>query len=621
MSASSPTTVPRMLHRPPPSWRSRHVFGALRLRPAEAQHSHAEGDLLKRFAVGAATVVELGVAEGGSAAELRSVMAPNGRLYLVDPYEPGKLRMSMPRIIARRTVRRVRNGTVIWIRSRSDEAIHGWGRPIDYLFIDADHSYERASSDWRLWTPFVRVGGQVALHDSVVFPGGWADPDSGPVRLLAEVLSDGADWTLVRQADSLTIVQRVGVATRNGTDRVGTIAPGPRSRNQRGLRVLRVADVPSTPTAGMSGFMLSSGAEMGRRGHDVSFWFRGRLAPTIDRSGIRRLFVPWLIVARVLAAVVRRQRFDIVEIHEPLAGPYGLLAHLFPRRLPACVVLSFGLEERGWQAQLDHLRVYGRRPPLKSRVLVPLTLLSQSRLGLRTAAAVLVPSSADRDYLIHRLQVPAERVSCAFTGVSKALFEVASSAGPEPRVLFLGSWIERKGTHELVAAWSRLAAVRPSARLTIAGTGESGVVAEQTRGLQGAELLPVVTREELPKLLGDHNIFVLPSWFEGLSLAMLEAAAAGLACVVTGICGSLDVFRPGDPLQDGAVLVRPNDVDDLYEALLTVIDDRDLRAALGRRARERARRFAWSETADRSLAAYAAAAKQQASRGARGVDK
>jgi glycosyltransferase involved in cell wall biosynthesis len=587
-----------MLHRPPPSWRSRHVFGAIGLRPASAQHSRAEAELLKRFAADARTVVELGVAEGGSAAELRSVMAVDGHLHLVDPYEPGQLRISMPRIVARRTVGRVRNGRVTWIRSRSDEAISGWGSPIDFLFIDADHSYERASSDWRLWTPYVVPGGHVALHDSVVFPGGWTGPDDGPVRLLSELMAEGTEWGVVAQADSLTVVRRRGTAAgRNGSVR-------------RRVRVLRAADVPRSTTAGMSGFMLRSGAELERHGHEVTYLFRDRLAPQLTHSGLRRLLVPWLIVARVAGSILRGERTDVVEIHEPLSAPYAVISRLFGRRLPECGVLSFGLEDRGWSAQLAHLRIHGRKPSLKSRILVPLTLLSQARIGLQAAAVVLVPSSTDRDHLVQQLGLPEERVSCVFTGVDEALFELPTIDHDEPRFLFLGTWIERKGTLELTSAWRRLVADRPQARLTIAGAGDYDWVRATAGELPGVQLVPIVERQQLPALLTQHNIFVLPSFFEGMSLAMLEAAAAGLACVVTGVCGSLDVFRPPNPEEDGALLVRPSDEQRLYEALLRLVDDRELRVALGVRARARARSFTWSQTAEEALAAYLGALKR-----------
>jgi predicted O-methyltransferase YrrM len=207
----SDVVLPRVQHRPPTGWRSRHLFGALRLRPPAAQHSLAEAALLKRYGTDATTVVELGVAEGGSAAELRSVMSARGCIYLVDPYEPGSLGISLAQIIARRTVGCVRNGEVRWIRARSDDAVKQWSGTIDFLFIDADHSYERARSDWDLWTPFVQVDGRVALHDSVVFSGGWTDQESGPVRLVAEIVAGGSDWEIVDQADSMTVMRRKGI--------------------------------------------------------------------------------------------------------------------------------------------------------------------------------------------------------------------------------------------------------------------------------------------------------------------------------------------------------------------------------------------------------------------------
>ena len=201
-----------LLHRPAPGWRNRHLFGALGMRPPIAQHSHTEAALLMRYAAGADTIVELGVAEGGSAAELRAAMSPRGQLFLVDPYEPGRFGLSLVRMVARRAVNDVRRGRVKWVRSPSDVAVVGWGRRIDFLFIDADHSYERAAGDWSLWTPFVAPGGHVALHDSVVFPGGWTDERSGPVRLLGEILAPplapAVAWTLVDQADSLSILRR-----------------------------------------------------------------------------------------------------------------------------------------------------------------------------------------------------------------------------------------------------------------------------------------------------------------------------------------------------------------------------------------------------------------------------
>src|SRR5690349_4553788 len=90
ISSSSPL-LGDVLHRPHRRLLRRSVFGVVRLRPPIAEHTEAEGRLLQRYASGAECIVELGVAEGGSAGALREVMDPHGTLVLVDPYPSGRL--------------------------------------------------------------------------------------------------------------------------------------------------------------------------------------------------------------------------------------------------------------------------------------------------------------------------------------------------------------------------------------------------------------------------------------------------------------------------------------------------------------------------------------------------
>ena len=112
--------------------------------PAIAQVSADEGRL-ERCAAGAGSIVEIGIAEGGSAWHLRRALSPDGTITLIDTY-PTVLRMNMSRVIARRLVESVDRGHVEWLRMRSDAAVHGWSRPIDFLFIDGDHAYEAVSA-------------------------------------------------------------------------------------------------------------------------------------------------------------------------------------------------------------------------------------------------------------------------------------------------------------------------------------------------------------------------------------------------------------------------------------------------------------------------------------------
>lgn len=190
-----------MRYRPPPSWRDRHVFAVLGLRAPIAQHTSAEGKLLQQYSRDARHIVELGVAKGGSALECRQVMAADGTITLVDPYPPGQLRTSLALRVARRTVSNSQRGRAEWMQITSDEAARTRAGPIDFLFIDADHSYQRAAADWAAWSPWVVPDGVIALHDSRVFTGGWTDPSTGPVRPVDEILSSG-QWHRLDGVDS-----------------------------------------------------------------------------------------------------------------------------------------------------------------------------------------------------------------------------------------------------------------------------------------------------------------------------------------------------------------------------------------------------------------------------------
>jgi predicted O-methyltransferase YrrM len=187
--------------------RNHTVFGAAGLRPAIAQHSRAEAELLQRHAAGAHTIVEIGVAEGGSAWDMRTVMDPDGTLVLIDTY-PTVMGVNLSRITARRLLDGVNRGRVEWVRARSDDAIAGWSRPIDFLLIDGDHDYEPVKRDWEDWSAHVVPGGKVAFHDALT-AAAWVDDSFGSARFVGELLTSPPDgWTLIDQADSMAILQR-----------------------------------------------------------------------------------------------------------------------------------------------------------------------------------------------------------------------------------------------------------------------------------------------------------------------------------------------------------------------------------------------------------------------------
>ena len=187
------------------------LFALVGFRPVLGQHTHQEDTALRKWAEGKSRLVEIGVAEGASAVTLREAMAPQGNLWLIDPFHLSRFqRLNTTKRVAHRAVGKIKNGRAIWISEFSFKAAKNWVGQIDFLFIDGDHSEAGVQRDWEDWNQYVISGGIVAFHDAATFKGGWARPDWGPVKVVNRLFRSSAlpGWSIVDEVDSLVVVQR-----------------------------------------------------------------------------------------------------------------------------------------------------------------------------------------------------------------------------------------------------------------------------------------------------------------------------------------------------------------------------------------------------------------------------
>lgn len=167
----------------------------------------------------------------------------------------------------------------------------------------------------------------------------------------------------------------------------------------------------------------------------------------------------------------------------------------------------------------------------------------------------------------------------------------AERADERVQAVSLGRLGHRKGSYDVVAAVALLPDdVRSRVRVVLAGDGEIDEVRQaicaagvddvvEVRGWQEPHERDALTRES--------QVFLLPSYEEGLPMAMLEAMAQGLAPVVSPVGGIPDVVRDGVE----GLLVEPGDVAGLARAMGRLVGDDALRARVGDAARSRAGHF------------------------------
>ncbi len=368
------------------------------------------------------------------------------------------------------------------------------------------------------------------------------------------------------------------------------------------MRILRIADIPNNRTGGMSRTMHCTGDVLTAAGHQVHYLF----GEDFDVAGpvqLRRFTVPLKIPALIRDHAQRGRRYDVVEIHEPLAAPYS-----WQRRrnhgLPPLVVFSYGLEERSHPALLNYRRLKGLPVSLKNRY-SPLTVVWQAKYAVRHADHVICSNSEDVRHL-QAAGVGSERLTQHHSGVEPE-FLAAGNAEANPHragILFLGSWLPRKGILDLIPAVSAVMRDHPALRFTAAGCGVAAAqvwsnfpVALHPR----IQVVPSITdNRRLIELYRTHAILALPSYFEGQPLVMIEAAALGLAIVTTAICGMVDFVTDAE----NGLTVPVGDVASLTDRLNRLAADPDLAQRLGAAGRRKAAQFTWASAARKILGAY-----------------
>jgi glycosyltransferase involved in cell wall biosynthesis/ubiquinone/menaquinone biosynthesis C-methylase UbiE len=356
------------------------------------------------------------------------------------------------------------------------------------------------------------------------------------------------------------------------------------------LKLLFVANVAGDRLTGAGNVFLSLSDALERRGHQVDVLFKEDL-PSAEKTGrMSRLVFPYLAAREIRARIRRGRAYDAVMIHEPSGMAYAL-ARKWDSSLPPLVAMSQGIEQRAWELNAE------RTPrSLKTRVLYPITELWQANYALRHADAVACVAGEDAEYVSNRLGALRAQVHCLSNGVDGEFLKREWVSSEEPGLLFVGTWILRKGSHEVIGLFEALKKSFPWLRLAILG---SGVPADFVRsnfpsGLQNSvTVLPRVPREEMPGLLARDQVFVLPSYFEGMPLSLLEAMASGLPCVTTNVCGMHDLISNSD----NGFLVGPGDVAGLTASVSSLLRSAALRRRIGDAARETARNLVWDKVA------------------------
>ncbi len=331
---------------------------------------------------------------------------------------------------------------------------------------------------------------------------------------------------------------------------------------------------------------------------------------------------------RGLAKIDAENEYFIYCPEPRAAAALGALPSNFTLRLlppPRALSLAFALPRRMSADRLDLFHATYAPPPFPNKPFlftmhcasnfahpefyptwIRWRLNALQRVGLRRARSILCVSDFVAGYLRDVFRVPPGRLATVYNGVAPEFFAAQGSAFDFPYVLFVGKLQARKNVVGLIQAFARYRdETRSESKLVLAGkrveTSEGIDEAIASTGLadQIVELGYVVDRASLlPRLYAGARMMVLPSFYEGFNIPILEAMAAGCP-VVTSNETSLPESAGG-----AALLVDPHSVPSIASAMVRLDRDAALRCDLIARGRRRVSQLTWEATARQTLAAY-----------------
>ncbi|MDI6809601.1 MAG: glycosyltransferase family 4 protein [Candidatus Eisenbacteria bacterium] len=207
-------------------------------------------------------------------------------------------------------------------------------------------------------------------------------------------------------------------------------------------------------------------------------------------------------------------------------------------------------------------------------------------------------SESTRDDLVRR-GVNRHRISVIHCGLDHALYSDSSTIAKSKKALlvYLGRLRKYKGVQYLLKAMLLVKERVPDARLVVVGNGPyKGPLVELSEKLGVLDIVSFVGQvpsDEKVRLLREAHLVVNPSPKEGWGLTVLEANACGTPVVASRSPGLIDSVRDGV----SGILVEHGNIRELADAMIRIIEDKELSAKLSKGAKEWSLTFNWDTCA------------------------
>jgi glycosyltransferase involved in cell wall biosynthesis len=348
----------------------------------------------------------------------------------------------------------------------------------------------------------------------------------------------------------------------------------------RRIKVLEMIDRPFMGGGQVN--LLSLAKNLDRSRFDISVCSRdgGPLVQEAKKSGLMHFPVPFdkRISLKIVDDIVRLQEenhFDILHTHGGVAGLFGRWA---ARKCPPSVLIH----------TLHGIHYLHYRNPLWRHFFILL-----ERYFARWTDALIFVSRADWNKGQEKRLAPREKMFVIENGIDFSAFilerekasvglELGIDAG-HPLVGTVARLHRQKGLPYLIKAAKKIFARLPKVKVLIVGEGPERKKLERLIRKMGlAESVRLLgERKDAARILSSLDIFILPSLWEGLPYALLEAGAYGKAVVASDVEGIDELIEDGET----GILVEPKNSRVLADSIVRLLEEEDFRRRIGENLR------------------------------------
>ncbi len=360
--------------------------------------------------------------------------------------------------------------------------------------------------------------------------------------------------------------------------------------------------------SGAAGTLLAISDAWKSSGHSVEHLWRD--SPPVSRIIDESVRVPVNQLREIQNHLRRYPETDVVVVSQPYSyRAFEVLKPRYPQTL-------FVNRTHGWEARwIESQNRFGWDPPAgrSSRLLRTVAQVVRKHMCRRCAQAahgVVAACRDDAEWIREHYRLPPWQVTAIPYGVELAdlpLAPIRTAAGPV-RLIYAGQYCQRKGSKVLETVLPHMATEFPSARLTFVVSDESIRDVESTYRPTWGQRLVVHSwkyRHDLYRLFGEHDVLLMPSFFEGFGKVVVEAMSMG--CVVIGFTegGTADLASP-------ACLTCPRGDTDAFASLVrAALAGRFDFNALSLVAVSAARERTWRDTAVETIGFFCQLAHRQ----------